>query len=206
MAAEAKVQQALRLLEEAGRLDLRRSEAAEAARPVRRAASGVAAAVLACSPPCCESAPKKEVSARLKGKAQALGGRERGRGRGKGVGKFRQLRQAPIKKLEVWLRRGRPRYEGQKGFSGRQGEELESSGDDSPIESTSAGSGRERRGAGSRLSEGLLEDLYLPVSSPEGALAGLGDSEAQWQDWDEEMQGWGCGFSSWEGGREQEII
>ncbi|KAJ1165961.1 hypothetical protein NDU88_006378 [Pleurodeles waltl] len=49
MAAEAKVQQALRLLEEVGCLDLLRLEAEEAVHPVRKAASSVAAAVLACS-------------------------------------------------------------------------------------------------------------------------------------------------------------
>ncbi|KAJ1112552.1 hypothetical protein NDU88_000814 [Pleurodeles waltl] len=49
MAAEGKVQQALRLLEEAGRLDLVRPGAAVAARPVWKTASGVAAAVMAWS-------------------------------------------------------------------------------------------------------------------------------------------------------------
>ncbi|KAJ1207522.1 hypothetical protein NDU88_002913 [Pleurodeles waltl] len=60
MAAEAKVQQALRLLEEVGRLDLVRLEAAPAARPARRAVSGVAADVLACSPLRRVTAVKKE--------------------------------------------------------------------------------------------------------------------------------------------------
>ncbi|KAJ1106306.1 hypothetical protein NDU88_003707 [Pleurodeles waltl] len=52
MAAEAKVQEVLRLLTEAGRMDLVRAEAAGAPRPARRAASRVAAAVLTCSAPC----------------------------------------------------------------------------------------------------------------------------------------------------------
>ncbi|KAJ1090727.1 hypothetical protein NDU88_003856 [Pleurodeles waltl] len=61
MAAEGKVQQALRLLEEAGRLDLVRPGAAAAARPVRKAASGVATAVMACSPPRCANGAKQQV-------------------------------------------------------------------------------------------------------------------------------------------------
>ncbi|KAJ1202202.1 hypothetical protein NDU88_006003 [Pleurodeles waltl] len=59
MAVEAKVQHALRLLEEAGHLDLVRPGAATAARPTRKAASGVAAAVMACSPPRCIAGPRK---------------------------------------------------------------------------------------------------------------------------------------------------
>ncbi|KAJ1190208.1 hypothetical protein NDU88_006946 [Pleurodeles waltl] len=48
---DPRVRQALRLLEEAGRLDLLAEDGARRERPVRQAASGVAAAVAACSPP-----------------------------------------------------------------------------------------------------------------------------------------------------------
>ncbi|KAJ1189617.1 hypothetical protein NDU88_006361 [Pleurodeles waltl] len=48
---DPRVRQALRLLEEAGRLDLLAEDGARRERPARQAASGVAAAVAACSPP-----------------------------------------------------------------------------------------------------------------------------------------------------------
>ncbi|KAJ1130176.1 hypothetical protein NDU88_008532 [Pleurodeles waltl] len=47
--ADARVQEAFRLLREAGRLDLIQSGVGGPSRPTRRASSGVAAAVLACS-------------------------------------------------------------------------------------------------------------------------------------------------------------
>ncbi|KAJ1128486.1 hypothetical protein NDU88_006864 [Pleurodeles waltl] len=97
MAAEAKVQQELRLLEEAGCLDLVRPGAAADACPVRKAASSVAAAVMACSPPRHVTGLKK-VSPLGKGKARPFGGRARGRGE---VRIPRLLRQAPITHLEL---------------------------------------------------------------------------------------------------------
>ncbi|KAJ1162435.1 hypothetical protein NDU88_002903 [Pleurodeles waltl] len=48
---DPRVRQAIRLLEEAGRLDLLAEDGARRERPARQAASGVAAAVAACSPP-----------------------------------------------------------------------------------------------------------------------------------------------------------
>ncbi|KAJ1191489.1 hypothetical protein NDU88_000805 [Pleurodeles waltl] len=48
---DARVVRAMELLKKAGRLDLLAAPAAPRDRPVRRAASGVAAAVAACSPP-----------------------------------------------------------------------------------------------------------------------------------------------------------
>ncbi|KAJ1197918.1 hypothetical protein NDU88_001762 [Pleurodeles waltl] len=47
--ADARVQEALRILREAGRLDLIQGELGAPSRPPRRASGGVAAAVLACS-------------------------------------------------------------------------------------------------------------------------------------------------------------
>ncbi|KAJ1213950.1 hypothetical protein NDU88_001579 [Pleurodeles waltl] len=49
--SEDLIQQALALLEEAGRLDLLTQGARPHARPARRASAGVVAAVAACSPP-----------------------------------------------------------------------------------------------------------------------------------------------------------
>ncbi|KAJ1104574.1 hypothetical protein NDU88_001984 [Pleurodeles waltl] len=49
--ADARVQEALRLLREAGRLDLIQGELGALSRPPRWASGGVAAAVLACSEP-----------------------------------------------------------------------------------------------------------------------------------------------------------
>ncbi|KAJ1082599.1 hypothetical protein NDU88_002764 [Pleurodeles waltl] len=49
--AEDKVRVALALLQQAGHMDLVRPEVLAAERPVRRASAGIAAAVLACSPP-----------------------------------------------------------------------------------------------------------------------------------------------------------
>ncbi|KAJ1142306.1 hypothetical protein NDU88_008633 [Pleurodeles waltl] len=51
MSAEEKVQAALRLLTEAGCLDILKEDVVGPSRPPRRASSGVAVAVLACSPP-----------------------------------------------------------------------------------------------------------------------------------------------------------
>ncbi|KAJ1098236.1 hypothetical protein NDU88_003352 [Pleurodeles waltl] len=50
--ADEKVQKALALLEQAGRVDIVQPEALGLLRPVRRASAGVAAAVMACSPLC----------------------------------------------------------------------------------------------------------------------------------------------------------
>ncbi|KAJ1082629.1 hypothetical protein NDU88_002794 [Pleurodeles waltl] len=83
---DPKVQQALALLKEAGRLDLVAPEALGAGRPVRRASAGVAAAVAACSPP--RSAGREKVSA-LGGRAGEEAGRaivRAGLGRGSGSG------------------------------------------------------------------------------------------------------------------------
>ncbi|KAJ1188194.1 hypothetical protein NDU88_004957 [Pleurodeles waltl] len=122
MAGEAKVQEALRLLEEAGRMDLVRVEAVVASRPARRAVSGVAAAVLACLPPFRAAAPKKAVSVGRKGNARALGGRDKGRRWGRGVAaRLRQLRPTPSGKAEVWPGRKRPLRDGQHVVVGRQG-------------------------------------------------------------------------------------
>ncbi|KAJ1191129.1 hypothetical protein NDU88_000445 [Pleurodeles waltl] len=51
MSSEDKVQAALRLLTEAGRLDMLKEGVIGPSRPARRASSGVVAVVLACSPP-----------------------------------------------------------------------------------------------------------------------------------------------------------
>ncbi|KAJ1216161.1 hypothetical protein NDU88_003767 [Pleurodeles waltl] len=48
---DPKVQEALALLRQAGRLDLLKEEALAPGRPARRASAGVAVSVVACSPP-----------------------------------------------------------------------------------------------------------------------------------------------------------
>ncbi|KAJ1137084.1 hypothetical protein NDU88_003497 [Pleurodeles waltl] len=73
---DSKVQQALALLREAGRLDLVAPEALAQGRPVRRASAGVAAAVAACSPP--RAAASGKVNA---GRGRAV--REAGSGAGR---------------------------------------------------------------------------------------------------------------------------
>ncbi|KAJ1217899.1 hypothetical protein NDU88_005486 [Pleurodeles waltl] len=70
--SERKVQEALRLLEEAGRLDLLQGGVGGSSRPPRRASAGVATAVLACS------------TARDGGRRQAVSMRGRVRGRAGG--------------------------------------------------------------------------------------------------------------------------
>ncbi|KAJ1208798.1 hypothetical protein NDU88_004181 [Pleurodeles waltl] len=97
---DLKVQQALALLREAGRLDLVAPEALAQGRPVRRASAGVAAAVAACSPP--RAAASGKVSA---GRGRAVreagpGAGRAGRGRG-GVGG--RAREAPRASLEACL-------------------------------------------------------------------------------------------------------
>ncbi|KAJ1157239.1 hypothetical protein NDU88_009954 [Pleurodeles waltl] len=67
MASDAKVQEALRLLWEAGRLDMVREEALHAPHPVQRAVSGVVVAVLACSS--ARHVPSKELETWLGGQA-----------------------------------------------------------------------------------------------------------------------------------------
>ncbi|KAJ1127497.1 hypothetical protein NDU88_005896 [Pleurodeles waltl] len=81
---EKKVQQALALLREAGRLDLLAPKALAPGRPVRRASAGVAAAVAACSPP--RAAHGKKVGA-VRGRGLREAGPGAGRaGRGRVVG------------------------------------------------------------------------------------------------------------------------
>ncbi|KAJ1137379.1 hypothetical protein NDU88_003788 [Pleurodeles waltl] len=70
MVVDAKVQEALRLLREAGRQDLVREEVIQASHPARRAAGGVATAVLACSSPRRVSAKALDVSAMCGGRVQ----------------------------------------------------------------------------------------------------------------------------------------
>ncbi|KAJ1139672.1 hypothetical protein NDU88_006039 [Pleurodeles waltl] len=65
---DARVVRAMELLKEAGRLDLLAAPAAPWERPVRRAASGVAAAVAACSPP----RERKQVSGAGRGRSGRL--------------------------------------------------------------------------------------------------------------------------------------
>ncbi|KAJ1218394.1 hypothetical protein NDU88_005974 [Pleurodeles waltl] len=65
---DARVLRAMELLKEAGRLDLLAAPAASRDRPVRRAASGVAAAVAACSPP----RERKQVSGAGRGRGGRL--------------------------------------------------------------------------------------------------------------------------------------
>ncbi|KAJ1124364.1 hypothetical protein NDU88_002825 [Pleurodeles waltl] len=83
MEMDLKVQQALALLREAGRLDLVAPEALAPGRPVQRASAGVAAAVVACSPPSSTSGGKVSLS---KGRAWREAGPANGRaGRGHGT-------------------------------------------------------------------------------------------------------------------------
>ncbi|KAJ1176411.1 hypothetical protein NDU88_001692 [Pleurodeles waltl] len=70
------VEEALALLRRAGRMDLVNPEGRHALRPARMAAQGVAAAILACSPP---------RSAGGRNKVRSLG-RAAGRGRGRAAG------------------------------------------------------------------------------------------------------------------------
>ncbi|KAJ1172801.1 hypothetical protein NDU88_004643 [Pleurodeles waltl] len=64
------VEQALLLLRRAGRIVLVNQEALRALRPARRAAKGVAAAVLACSPP---SSPARGAQVRIPGRVTGWG-------------------------------------------------------------------------------------------------------------------------------------
>ncbi|KAJ1091297.1 hypothetical protein NDU88_004424 [Pleurodeles waltl] len=123
MAAEAKVQEALRLLQEAGRLDLVRAEVVGALWPARRAANGVVAAVLACSPPRRVSPKKKPVSVRQKGRARALSRQSRGKGWGRGMpARPSYVQHAMPKRAELevtgdrscqrWLKREQSRLQG----------------------------------------------------------------------------------------------
>ncbi|KAJ1128498.1 hypothetical protein NDU88_006876 [Pleurodeles waltl] len=73
MAQDAKVQDALALLKQAGRMDLVREEALAPGRPARRASAGVAVAVAACSP------PRAAAGIQVRGVARG-GGREAGPG------------------------------------------------------------------------------------------------------------------------------
>ncbi|KAJ1144935.1 hypothetical protein NDU88_011229 [Pleurodeles waltl] len=76
--ADARVQEALRLLREAGRLDLIQGDLGAPSRPPRRASGGVAAAVLACSEP--------RGAASLQLVSGRGGGRLRARGEGRRTG------------------------------------------------------------------------------------------------------------------------
>ncbi|KAJ1165020.1 hypothetical protein NDU88_005450 [Pleurodeles waltl] len=82
MSAEGKVKEALQLLQEAGHLEMLREEALSALRPARRAASGVAAAVLACSSLCRMSTKESVVRVRRRGEGTKIGGPCQGAGKG----------------------------------------------------------------------------------------------------------------------------
>ncbi|KAJ1192611.1 hypothetical protein NDU88_001918 [Pleurodeles waltl] len=82
--AERKVQEALRLLEEAGRLDHLQDCVGGPPRPPRRASGGVAAAVLTCST-ARNVGRRQEVSRRGEGRVRGWGGGVIARGRGRAL-------------------------------------------------------------------------------------------------------------------------
>ncbi|KAJ1210407.1 hypothetical protein NDU88_005771 [Pleurodeles waltl] len=97
---DLKVQQALALLWEAGRLDLVAPEALAQGRPVRRASAGVGAAVVACSPPCAAGSGKVSAGRGRAGREAGPGAGMAGRGR---VGFGGAVREAPRASLEAGL-------------------------------------------------------------------------------------------------------
>ncbi|KAJ1194421.1 hypothetical protein NDU88_003710 [Pleurodeles waltl] len=97
---DLKVQQALALLREAGRLDLVAPEALAQGRPVRWASAGVAAAVVACSPPRVAGSGKVSAGRGQAGREAGPGAGRAGRGR---VGFGGAVREAPRASLEAGL-------------------------------------------------------------------------------------------------------
>ncbi|KAJ1170920.1 hypothetical protein NDU88_002791 [Pleurodeles waltl] len=97
---ESKVQQALALLREAGRLDLVAPEALAQGHPVRRASAGVAAAVAACSPPRAAASGKMNAGRGRAVREAGLGAGRAARGRG---GVSGRAREAPRASLEACL-------------------------------------------------------------------------------------------------------
>ncbi|KAJ1165258.1 hypothetical protein NDU88_005686 [Pleurodeles waltl] len=93
--ADGKVQEAMRLLREAGRLNLIQGGVGGPSRPSRRASSGVAAAVLACSTSR-GGARKQPVSRRGGGRARVRAGDEGRSGRGR---PFESHRVVPLGSL-----------------------------------------------------------------------------------------------------------
>ncbi|KAJ1214317.1 hypothetical protein NDU88_001936 [Pleurodeles waltl] len=84
---DRRVRQAMALLKEAGRLDLLAAPVAPKERPVRKAASGVAAAVVACSPP----RERTQVSRAFRGRSGRLALAARGRVKAAPKGRPRPL-------------------------------------------------------------------------------------------------------------------
>ncbi|KAJ1114929.1 hypothetical protein NDU88_003159 [Pleurodeles waltl] len=125
---DRRVRQALALLKEAGRLDLLAAPVAPKERPVRKAASGVAVAVVACSPP----RERTQVSRAVRGRSGRLALAARGR-----------VKAAP---------KGRPRPLGARRPLGRNGGAAGGTAGNSP-----AAQRRGQRGAPSGLSVGRGE-------------------------------------------------
>ncbi|KAJ1127202.1 hypothetical protein NDU88_005605 [Pleurodeles waltl] len=103
--ADDKVQEAFWLLSEAGRLDLVRDGALGPPLQARRAASRVAVAILACSPPHSVSATKTAVSVRGRGRARGSRRKEVGTGQGgllptRPSGMSQSTRRAGIPEIE----------------------------------------------------------------------------------------------------------
>ncbi|KAJ1129019.1 hypothetical protein NDU88_007390 [Pleurodeles waltl] len=135
MAVEVKVQEALRLLQEAGRMDLVRVEVVGALWPVRRAASMFAYALHASQNEGGECAAKWEgLDARRQ---------DRGKGRGRGIATHpSQVQPAVPKRALVWLQGdGDSQCVGVFAMAGK-GEEQASQGAENPQERTSGTGGR----------------------------------------------------------------
>ncbi|KAJ1154850.1 hypothetical protein NDU88_007593 [Pleurodeles waltl] len=81
MEMDAKVLEALALLQQAGRMDLVKEEALAPGRPARRASAGVAAAVTACSPP--RRAGRAQVRGIARGPVRRAGMSAAGAGKGR---------------------------------------------------------------------------------------------------------------------------
>ncbi|KAJ1110569.1 hypothetical protein NDU88_007919 [Pleurodeles waltl] len=150
---DPQVIRALELLQEAGRLDLVAAPAAPRVRPVRRAASGVAAVVAACSPP----RGRQPVSGLGGGRSGGMALAHKGRV----VGGLR-MRPRP-------LRAGRPREIGNCGAGG---------GVENPSDSLSRGCLGEIRsqrepGRGARRAQGT-QQLKLKYLGREKAGLGRG--------------------------------
>ncbi|KAJ1137356.1 hypothetical protein NDU88_003767 [Pleurodeles waltl] len=183
---DARVVRAMELLKEAGRLDLLADPAAPRGRPIRRAASGVAATVAACSPPrerrqvsgagrgrSGRLAPVSQgrVAAGVKGQPRPLGAR-RPRGATSGGARGGAGSLVGIRQRE---QRGQPRVGRAHVGSGLVGEKA--------LEGSGAGEQSERRGAGTRRPAGLAAAAESEGEGQGGFGVGTGSGGGDQMAW-----------------------
>ncbi|KAJ1130225.1 hypothetical protein NDU88_008581 [Pleurodeles waltl] len=166
MQVDAKVLEAVALLQQAGRMDLLKDEAFAPGRPARRASAGVAAAVAACSPP---RAERSQVRGGSQG-AEVKGVSGAGKGR---AGRRARRPASPRASPEVrasW-EPARPARAGPWNVARPQGRGVKKPG---ALQMRAAGKGEGQKGMKGRRGTGALHNEEESGFLDRGRVAGLG--------------------------------